>query len=52
MHPKNLVPEAGFEPARLSAPPPQDGASTNFAIRADANNFLPWACNHRHKSVR
>jgi site-specific DNA recombinase len=30
----NLVPGTGFEPAHLAAPPPEDGASTNFATRA------------------
>jgi len=25
------VPRTGFEPAHLAAPPPEDGASTNFA---------------------
>lgn len=30
----HFVPETGFEPARLAAPPPQGGASTNFATRA------------------
>ena len=28
------VPGTGFEPARLAAPPPQDGVSTNFTTRA------------------
>ena len=28
------VPGTGFEPAHLAAPPPEDGASTNFATRA------------------
>jgi len=26
----NMVPKAGFEPARVSPPPPQDGVSTRF----------------------
>lgn len=26
-----IVPTTGFEPARLAAPPPQDGESTNFS---------------------
>gem|GEM_PF-3492341 len=30
----NFVPGTGFEPAHLAAPPPEDGASTNFATRA------------------
>jgi site-specific DNA recombinase len=30
----NSVPGTGFEPAHLAAPPPEDGASTNFATRA------------------
>ncbi len=29
-----LVPMAGFEPAQLSSPPPQDGVSTNFTTSA------------------
>ena len=29
-----LVPRTGFEPAHLTAPPPEDGASTNFATWA------------------
>ena len=34
----NKVPRTGFEPAHLAAPPPEDGASTNFATWAgDAN---------------
>jgi hypothetical protein len=32
---KNRVPGTGFEPAHLAAPPPQSGASTNFATRAN-----------------
>ncbi len=28
------VPTTGFEPARLMAPPPQDGMSTNFTTWA------------------
>ncbi len=28
------MPGTGFEPAHLAAPPPEDGASTNFATRA------------------
>ncbi len=31
----NQVPGTGFEPAHLAAPPPEDGASTNFATRAE-----------------
>ncbi len=30
-----FVPTTGFEPARLLAPPPQDGMSTNFTTCAD-----------------
>ena len=30
----HLVPRTGFEPAHLAAPPPEDGASTNFATWA------------------
>ena len=33
--PSTLVPGTGFEPAYLTAPPPEDGASTNFATRAN-----------------
>ena len=29
-----FVPKTGVEPAHLAAPPPEDGASTNFAIWA------------------
>jgi hypothetical protein len=29
------MPGTGFEPAHLAAPPPEDGASTNFATRAE-----------------
>ena len=29
-----FVPRTGFEPAHLAAPPPEDGASTNFATWA------------------
>ncbi len=32
----NKVPRTGFEPAHLAAPPPEDGASTNFATWAGA----------------
>jgi hypothetical protein len=31
----SIVPRTGFEPAHLAAPPPEDGASTNFATWAD-----------------
>ena len=31
---KAIVPRTGFEPAHLAAPPPEDGASTNFATWA------------------
>lgn len=37
------VPGTGFEPAHLAAPPPEDGASTNFATRA---SFLA-GCKYR-----
>jgi hypothetical protein len=30
----NVVPRTGVEPAHLAAPPPEDGASTNFATWA------------------
>lgn len=36
----SLVPRTGFEPAHLAAPPPEDGASTNFAIWA-------WGCKYK-----
>ncbi len=36
----NVVPGTGFEPAHLAAPPPEDGASTNFATRA-------WGCKYK-----
>jgi hypothetical protein len=32
--PMLLVPMVGFEPTRLSSPPPQDGVSTNFTTSA------------------
>lgn len=32
--PSFLVPKTGLEPAHLAAPPPEDGASTNFATWA------------------
>lgn len=32
-----LVPRTGLEPAHLAALPPEDSASTNFAIWAGAN---------------
>ena len=38
-----FVPETGFEPARLAAPPPQGGASTNFATRALAANIIAYS---------
>ena len=34
----NKVPRTGFEPAHLAAPPPEDGASTNFATWAGVQN--------------
>ncbi len=37
-----LVPSTGFEPARLAAPPPQDGESTNFSNWA----FVFCACKY------
>ena len=33
------VPRTGFEPAHLAAPPPEDGASTNFATWAGAQSY-------------
>ena len=33
------VPGTGFEPAHLAAPPPEDGASTNFATRASGCKY-------------
>ena len=35
----NKVPRTGFEPAHLAAPPPEDGASTNFATWAGAQTY-------------
>src|SRR5687768_3023786 len=32
---KAFVPRNGFEPSHLAAPPPEDGASTNFATWAE-----------------
>jgi hypothetical protein len=34
----DMVPRAGFEPTRLSALPPQDSASTNFATWAEGRH--------------
>ena len=34
-----FVPRTGFEPAHLAAPPPEDGASTNFATWAGQQNY-------------
>ena len=33
------VPRTGFEPAHLAAPPPEDGASTNFATWAGLQSY-------------
>ena len=38
-----FVPGTGFEPAHLAAPPPEDGASTNFATWAGC----VWECKYR-----
>src|SRR2546428_135208 len=35
----NLVPKAGLEPARLAAPPPQDGVSANSTTSAKCYFF-------------
>src|SRR5881296_3738456 len=35
------MPWRGLEPRRLSAPPPQDGVSTNFTTRAQPALFVP-----------
>ena len=35
-----MVPKAGFEPARIAPPPPQDGASTNSATWAQNQKEL------------
>jgi hypothetical protein len=35
-----IVPGTGFEPAHLAAPPPEDGASTNFATRASCRPLI------------
>lgn len=40
-----FVPGTGFEPAHLAAPPPEDGASTNFATRASCSVGLERAAN-------
>lgn len=41
-----LVPMAGFEPARLASPPPQDGVSTNFTTSAKFHLlFFRFNCN-------
>jgi hypothetical protein len=37
------VPRTGFEPAHLSAPPPEDGASTNFATWAVGFGFKVYS---------
>ena len=36
---ETTVPRTGFEPAHLAAPPPEDGASTNFATWAGQQNY-------------
>jgi hypothetical protein len=36
------VPGTGFEPAHLAAPPPEDGASTNFATRAEGEKNMEY----------
>src|SRR5690606_14049235 len=52
------VPGTGFEPAHLAAPPPEDGASTNFATRAFpldhaiAPVVLFWEQSHRELCQR
>lgn len=43
-----FVPGTGFEPAHLAAPPPEDGASTNFATRAK-NVYV--SCFHKRRRV-
>ena len=40
------VPRTGFEPAHLAAPPPEDGASTNFATWASL--ILPTTIGRPH----
>jgi hypothetical protein len=40
------VPRTGFEPAHLTAPPPEDGASTNFATWAF------WECKRNAFSAK
>ena len=40
----HLVPMAGFEPARLASPPPQDGVSTNFTTSA----LITWVRQPHH----
>ena len=45
---KELVPGAGIEPARLSAPDFKSGMSTSFIIRACKNNRLqPFVTHHQ-----
>jgi hypothetical protein len=43
-----LVPRTGFEPAHLAALPPEDSASTNFAIWAFQflRKIMDFGCSH------
>ena len=41
------VPGTGFEPAHLAAPPPEDGASTNFATRATGCKYSGVTVNYK-----
>ncbi len=43
----NQVPGTGFEPAHLAAPPPEDGASTNFATRATGCKYSGVTVNYK-----
>ncbi len=48
------MPTTGFEPARLLAPPPQDGMSTNFttwALTTDKDNFFNGRGNQTLKII-
>src|SRR5829696_9409710 len=46
--PASNMPWRGFEPRRLSAPPPQDGVSTSFTTRAlNRGEFADWIVGSR-----
>ncbi len=46
------VPRTGFEPAHLAAPPPEDGASTNFATWAPEREGKYRAKKYRAKALK